>query len=78
MKRSRRLDFSLALSGILVGPLIICVRPHAVEKISASEPAGELWLENFSQFLLWTLKSPRKDISEDGNSFRILQWHSRR
>ena len=69
MKRSRRLDFSLALSGTLVGPLIICVRSHAVEKISATEPAGEFWLENFSQFLLWTLKSPRKDISDEGNSF---------
>ena len=35
---------------------------HAVEKISATEPAEEFCLENFSQFLLWTLKSPRKNI----------------
>ena len=78
MKRSRRLDFSLALSGTLVGPLIISMSLHTVEKISAAEPVGKFWLENFSQFLLWTLKSPRKDISEKGNSFGILLWHSSR
>ena len=48
MKRSRRLDFSLALSGTFVEPLIIFVSSHVIKKISAAE------LENYSQFLLWT------------------------
>ena len=74
MNRSRRLDFSLALSGTIVGPSIICVSSHAVEKVSA----GEFWLENSSQFLLWRLKSHRKDVSEEGNSSRILLWQSSR